>query len=76
VAEVEDYLNKAENRQLARDYYGDTEPQEARSLREIGNACKGFVAYIYADGNNMGGYIQQIQTPQEYKKFSEEFPSN
>jgi CRISPR-associated protein Cmr2 len=70
VAEFEDYL---ENRQLASDYYGDcTQIKEARSLREIGNACKGFVAYIYADGNNMGGYIQQIQTPQEYKKFSED----
>jgi len=43
---------------------------EARSLHEIGNACKGFVAYIYADGNNMGGYIQQITTPQAYQQFS------
>jgi CRISPR-associated protein Cmr2 len=33
---------------------------------------KGFVAYIYADGNNMGGYIQKITTPQKYKEFSED----
>jgi CRISPR-associated protein Cmr2 len=73
VAKFEDYLNQPENRQLARDYYTIyPHPEEARSLREIGNACQGFVAYIYADGNNMGGYIQQIQTPQEYKKFSED----
>ncbi|TAG19144.1 MULTISPECIES: type III-B CRISPR-associated protein Cas10/Cmr2 [unclassified Microcoleus] len=73
VAEFEDYLNKPENSQLASDYYTiDPQPEEARSLREIGNASQGFVAYIYADGNNMGGYIQQIQTPQEYKKFSED----
>ncbi|MCP2727932.1 type III-B CRISPR-associated protein Cas10/Cmr2 [Limnofasciculus baicalensis] len=73
VAEFEDYLNKPENSQLATDYYRDkTKPEEARSLREIGNNCKGFVAYIYADGNNMGGYIQQIKTPQEYKIFSED----
>jgi len=73
VAEFEDYLNQPENRQLASDYYTIyPHPEEARSLREIGNACQGFVAYIYADGNNMGGYIQQIQTPQEYKKFSED----
>jgi CRISPR-associated protein Cmr2 len=47
--------------------------QEARSLREIGNAShpRGFVAYIYADGNNMGGYIQKIKTAEEYKAFSE-----
>ena len=73
VAQFEDYLNKLENSQLATEYYGDkTDIKEGLSLREIGNACKGFVAYIYADGNNMGGYIQQIQTPQEYKKFSED----
>ncbi len=48
---------------------------EARSLREIGNASSpaGFVAYIYADGNNMGGYIRkQIKTPQKYREFSDD----
>ncbi len=44
----------------------------ARSLIEIGNASKGFVGYIYADGNNMGGYIQKIQTPGEYQEFSQD----
>ena len=47
---------------------------EALSLREIGNvsAVKGFVGYIYADGNNMGGYIRQkIRTPQDYQEFSQ-----
>lgn len=47
---------------------------EAKSVREISNASnpEGFVAYIYADGNNMGGYIQKIKTPEEYKQFSED----
>jgi CRISPR-associated protein Cmr2 len=73
VTKFDYYLARRENSQLASDYYGDcSQIKEARSLREIGNASKGFVAYIYADGNNMGGYIQQIQTPQEYKKFSED----
>ncbi len=47
---------------------------EARSLIEIGNASqpKGFVGYIYADGNNMGGYIQKIKSAQEYQNFSED----
>jgi CRISPR-associated protein Cmr2 len=49
---------------------GNKELQEARSLREVGNASKGFVAYIYADGNNMGGYIQKITTADQYKTFS------
>ncbi|NES19154.1 MAG: type III-B CRISPR-associated protein Cas10/Cmr2 [Symploca sp. SIO3E6] len=45
--------------------------KEARSLTEIGNASNGFVGYIYADGNNMGGYIQnELNTPADYRKFS------
>nr|WP_322657127.1 type III-B CRISPR-associated protein Cas10/Cmr2 [Dendronalium sp. ChiSLP03b]MDZ8203454.1 type III-B CRISPR-associated protein Cas10/Cmr2 [Dendronalium sp. ChiSLP03b] len=48
---------------------------EAFSLREIGNVSKlrGFVGYIYADGNNMGGYLHQhIRTPDKYREFSEQ----
>jgi CRISPR-associated protein Cmr2 len=55
-------------------HYPDLEEKhrEARSLREVGNASKGFVAYIYADGNNMGGYIQnKISTPGAYQRFSD-----
>ncbi|MEH1850839.1 MAG: type III-B CRISPR-associated protein Cas10/Cmr2 [Nostoc sp.] len=47
--------------------------KEAISIREIGDASitSGFVAYIYADGNNMGGYIQkEIANPEDYKNFS------
>ncbi len=47
--------------------------KEAISVREIGEACvtPGFVAYIYADGNNMGGYIQKaIKSPEDYYNFS------
>ncbi|MFP4103910.1 type III-B CRISPR-associated protein Cas10/Cmr2 [Coleofasciculus sp.] len=55
-------------------YYQDNRKQEigeARSLTEIGNAGNGFVGYIYADGNNMGGYIQkELKTPQDYRRFS------
>jgi CRISPR-associated protein Cmr2 len=47
---------------------------EAQTVAEIGNASqpKKYIGYIYADGNNMGGYIQGIRTPQEYRKFSED----
>lgn len=54
-------------------YYGTHPPQavkEALRMEDIGNASKGFVAFIYADGNNMGGYIQKIKSPEEYAKFS------
>ena len=71
VADFEEYLKK--NNELEQEYYSNnSSANEALSLRELGNVGKGFVAYIYADGNNMGGYIQKIKTPQEYKKFSKD----
>jgi CRISPR-associated protein Cmr2 len=64
------------NPSLRKKYYGDFEPNEieiAQNLSHIANASKDFIAYIYADGNNMGGYIQkEIKTPQDYQKFSED----
>jgi CRISPR-associated protein Cmr2 len=49
------------------------EIQEARSLKEIGDVSNGFVAYIYADGNNMGQYIREkIKTPEQYRQFSDD----
>lgn len=70
VTKFEEYLKN--NHLTARYYTREQKTEEARTLREIGNAYKGFVAYIYADGNNMGGYIQKVKTPQEYKQFSED----
>ncbi|MEH2439931.1 type III-B CRISPR-associated protein Cas10/Cmr2 [Nostoc sp.] len=77
VNKFEEFINEEDNQQLASRYYGDVnkEVKEARSLREIASASNpsGFVAYIYADGNNMGGYIrQEIKTPQDYRLFSED----
>ncbi|WP_339376875.1 type III-B CRISPR-associated protein Cas10/Cmr2 [Nostoc sp. 106C] len=76
VFKFEQFLKQSGN---ANDYYRDVPEheitEEARSLREIGNASNppGFVAYIYADGNNMGGYIRkQIKTPQQYREFSKD----
>ncbi|MFB2918445.1 type III-B CRISPR-associated protein Cas10/Cmr2 [Aerosakkonema funiforme] len=77
--EVESWVNKFERFLLKlerwRKYYAgfsNSGIQQARSLTEIGNASNGFVAYIYADGNNMGGYIQKIKTPADYAQFSED----
>jgi CRISPR-associated protein Cmr2 len=55
---------------LVRDMY----KREARTLAEIGAADpNGFVAYIYADGNNMGQYIRDsIKTPEHYQRFSQD----
>ncbi|QZZ23509.1 type III-B CRISPR-associated protein Cas10/Cmr2 [Leptothermofonsia sichuanensis E412] len=77
VSQFERFL--AAHPDLIRQYNPNNQPleedsKEARSLREIGNASTptGFVAYIYADGNNMGGYIQKnIKTPEAYQSFSD-----
>jgi CRISPR-associated protein Cmr2 len=57
-------------------YYGDHRPEEintANDLTEIGEACqarKGYVGFIYADGDSIGKYMQSQRTPGEYKKAS------
>lgn len=56
-------------------YYKGQSPsqvKEAIRTEEISNSSDGFMAFIYADGNNMGGYIQKIKTPQEYAQFSQD----
>ncbi|QMS87212.1 type III-B CRISPR-associated protein Cas10/Cmr2 [Nostoc edaphicum CCNP1411] len=61
------------NPSLQQKYYAALKADDieiAQNLSHIANASKGFVAYIYADGNNMGGYIQKIRTPQKYQEFS------
>ncbi|MEG4287349.1 type III-B CRISPR-associated protein Cas10/Cmr2 [Microcoleus sp. C2C3] len=71
VDKFEDFL---ENEKLQK-YWGDNKLKDveiSESLTQLGSVSKGFVAYIYADGNNMGGYIQKISTPQKYQEFSED----
>ncbi|AHJ29724.1 type III-B CRISPR-associated protein Cas10/Cmr2 [Nodularia spumigena CS-584] len=81
--EIETWVNKFEFflHQTPHKYYGKIRSEkihpdrvkEAISVREIGDASitPGFIAYIYADGNNMGGYIQkEIKNPQDYQNFS------
>jgi CRISPR-associated protein Cmr2 len=46
------------------------EVETPQSLTELCKVSNGYVAYIYADGNNMGGYIQKIRTPKKYQNFS------
>jgi CRISPR-associated protein Cmr2 len=64
----------AHNPEYRQNYYRRYQPtkiEAAQSLTEIGDASNSFVAYIYADGNNMGGYIQKsIKTPEQYQQFS------
>lgn len=73
VARFNHFLKK--NPSLQHKYYAGLKPDDieiAENLSHIANASKNFIAYIYADGNNMGGYIQKIRTPQAYQEFSKD----
>jgi len=73
VDKFEDFLKKPSEK--LNKYCGDDNIEEVyitESLTQLGSVSKGFVAYIYADGNNMGGYIQKITTPQKYQEFSDD----
>ncbi|MEH2411423.1 type III-B CRISPR-associated protein Cas10/Cmr2 [Nostoc sp.] len=75
---VESWVNRFtefldENPTYKTKYYAGVEPRDvkiAQTLTHVSNASKGFLGYIYADGNNMGGYIQKIRKPEEHKEFS------
>jgi CRISPR-associated protein Cmr2 len=43
-------------------------------LNEIGETSKpeGFIGVVYADGNNMGGLLEGLRTPINYREFAEE----
>lgn len=76
VTKFEDFLKN--NPELNSDY--DSKPDrrngdkitQTRNLEEIANSSSYFLSMIYADGNNMGGYIQKIKTPEAYRQFSED----
>jgi CRISPR-associated protein Cmr2 len=73
VARFNRFLEK--NPSLQQKYYTGLQPDNieiAENFSHIANASKGFIAYIYADGNNMGGYIQKIRTPERYQEFSKD----
>ena len=44
-----------------------------QDLENIANASDlaGHITFIYADGNNMGRYLENVQTPAQYRQFSE-----
>ncbi len=45
-------------------------PQDLADIADASNP-KGFITFIYADGNNMGGYLEKIASPAQYRQFSE-----
>ena len=51
----------------------EREPDGPNDLSDIAQASdrENYIAFIYADGNNMGGYLENIETPAQYRQFSE-----
>ena len=45
-------------------------PQRLNTIADA-SAPPGFITFIYADGNNMGGYLENVETPAQYRQFSE-----
>ncbi len=56
---------------ISRDY--KEEPDGPSDLSDIAAASKkeNYIAFIYADGNNMGAYLEKIASPAQYRQFSE-----
>ncbi|BAZ88168.1 Crm2 family CRISPR-associated protein [Dolichospermum compactum NIES-806] len=73
IQRFENFLKNDDNRKQK---YNDNSNLEkvkiAESLTHLGKVSNGYIAYIYADGNNMGGAIQKIRTPQKYQNFSKD----
>ena len=48
-------------------------PDGPNDLNDIAKASApdSYIAFIYADGNNMGTYLENIKTPAQYRQFSE-----
>jgi CRISPR-associated protein Cmr2 len=73
IEKFEDFLNKnPEQRQKYCGIHNLCQVNIPQSLTQLGNVSNGFIAYIYADGNNMGGFIQKIRTTKKYQEFSED----
>lgn len=51
----------------------DEAPDGPDDLDDIAAASKkeNYIAFIYADGNNMGEYLEKIASPAQYRQFSE-----
>ena len=64
-------IGKAEKYSLPGQQFQDIEgPQQLKTIADASDP-KGFITFIYADGNNMGGYLENVETPAQYRQFSE-----
>ena len=59
------------NKYVSQNY--EQQPDGPNDLSDIAQASdrENYIAFIYADGNNMGAYLENIETPAQYRQFSE-----
>ncbi len=59
------------NKYVSQNY--ERQPDGPNDLSDIAKASdpENYIAFIYADGNNMGAYLENIETPAQYRQFSE-----
>lgn len=62
------HVNKFTNRAQYK-----SDPDGPKDLADIGKGSdpEKYIAFIYADGNNMGSYLEAIKSPAQYRQFSE-----
>lgn len=68
------WLNEEKHSDLRRSYYADIKRAFApKDLEDIAEAAKpeGFIGVVYADGNNMGAILEELETPADYQMFAE-----
>lgn len=76
--EFRKFLEGPEKDELRRRYYTELAPREvdyAQDFGEIGAASKagagGYIGFVYADGNDVGAFVEGQASPREYKENSE-----
>lgn len=74
--EFKAFLEGTEEDELRRRYYRDLAPREvdyAQDFGEIGQACRlgDYIGFIYADGNDVGAFVEAQASPREYKENSQ-----
>lgn len=74
----EEWLERKDRTELKQKYYENYEKAEGlvsppEDLDDIAAAAQpeGFIGAVYADGNNMGGLLEELRTPFKYQEFAE-----
>ncbi|HJQ31676.1 MAG TPA: hypothetical protein VJ866_05850 [Pyrinomonadaceae bacterium] len=76
----EEWLEREDNPEAKSSYTVGGSVRELKAPRDLGEIAQassppGFIGFVYADGNDMGGLLQNLETPSAYATFAEEVSS-